>query len=283
MKKLLRILWIIVVLAWAFLVILKTTTRFSATPTTTLANPASVYCEQQSGTLEIVTDASGAQLGICHLADGTTCEEWAYFRGECPSTGNEVTWAVGNSWLTDSATTTNEVTVTPTEFSIRDSKYEVSLRWTTPLLSLFQDNDIWWSEFDDMVVDSDPQCKLLDQSSTKYLEKIAYYRALFSKYSQDDVVKIYLIIDKTLRDPWISTDEFEWEGMRIFVMPNKIWYTSLAGFEKDFAQNCEINTRIPTLLSSNYLIFFGGCGGWAGEPFGCKEIMNTIKDNIIVN
>ena len=134
-----------------------------------------------------------------------------------------------------------------------------------------------------MVVDSDPQCKLLDQNSTKYLEKIAYYNTLFSKYSRDDVVKIYLIVDKTLRDPWVSTDEFEWEGMKIFVMPNKIWYTSLASFEKDFTQNCEINSRSPTLLSSNNLIFFGGCGGWAGEPFGCKEIMNTIKDKIIVN
>jgi hypothetical protein len=49
-----------------------------------LANPASVYCRQQSGTLEIVTDASGAQSGICHLVDGKTCDEWAYFRGECP-------------------------------------------------------------------------------------------------------------------------------------------------------------------------------------------------------
>ncbi|MEI8007912.1 MAG: DUF333 domain-containing protein [bacterium] len=44
------------------MVILKTTTRFTpAQPATTLANPASVYCQQQSGTLEIVTDTSGAQ------------------------------------------------------------------------------------------------------------------------------------------------------------------------------------------------------------------------------
>lgn len=91
MKKFLRIIWIIIVLAWAFLVMLKTTTRFTpAQPTTTLANPASVYCEQQSGTLEIVTDASGAQSGICHLVDGTTCDEWAYFRGECGTKSGEV-------------------------------------------------------------------------------------------------------------------------------------------------------------------------------------------------
>jgi hypothetical protein len=52
-----------------------------------MANPASVYCEQNSGTLEIITDTSGAQSGICHLPDGTSCEEWAYFRKECPTTG----------------------------------------------------------------------------------------------------------------------------------------------------------------------------------------------------
>ncbi len=63
-----------------------------------LANPASVYCEQQSGTLEMVTDASGAQSGICHLVDGTTCDEWAYFRGECPTTGIVETTGNTLSW-----------------------------------------------------------------------------------------------------------------------------------------------------------------------------------------
>jgi len=48
-----------------------------------LANPASVYCINNSGTLEIKTDASGGQVGICTLSNGKTCEEWAYFRGEC--------------------------------------------------------------------------------------------------------------------------------------------------------------------------------------------------------
>jgi uncharacterized protein len=48
-----------------------------------MANPASVYCEEHGGTLNIVNEAGG-QRGICILADGTTCDEWAYFRGECP-------------------------------------------------------------------------------------------------------------------------------------------------------------------------------------------------------
>lgn len=48
-----------------------------------IANPASVYCEQQSGTLEIVTDLSGWQSWMCHLSNGMVCEERAFYRGEC--------------------------------------------------------------------------------------------------------------------------------------------------------------------------------------------------------
>lgn len=48
-----------------------------------LPNPASVYCEQHGGRVEIV-DTPAGQQGICVLADGTRCDEWAFFRGECP-------------------------------------------------------------------------------------------------------------------------------------------------------------------------------------------------------
>jgi putative hemolysin len=50
-----------------------------------MANPASVFCERQGGTLEIRTDEeSEGQIGICILPSSIECEEWAYFRGECP-------------------------------------------------------------------------------------------------------------------------------------------------------------------------------------------------------
>jgi putative hemolysin len=52
-----------------------------------MANPASVFCEEQGGRLEIRTDASGGQAGFCMFADGSECEEWAYFRGECAPAG----------------------------------------------------------------------------------------------------------------------------------------------------------------------------------------------------
>ncbi len=49
-----------------------------------LANPASVYCLEQGGTLEIRNTDEG-QVGYCTLPDGTVCEEWAFYRGECPA------------------------------------------------------------------------------------------------------------------------------------------------------------------------------------------------------
>jgi len=47
-----------------------------------IANPASVHCEENNGTLEIRTDAQGNQYGICSKNE-KECEEWAFFRGEC--------------------------------------------------------------------------------------------------------------------------------------------------------------------------------------------------------
>ena len=47
-----------------------------------LANPASVYCEEQGGELDI-RDEEGGQVGYCLFDDGSECEEWAYFNGEC--------------------------------------------------------------------------------------------------------------------------------------------------------------------------------------------------------
>ncbi len=52
-------------------------------PTTTqLANPASTYCVDIGGTLEIV-DEEGGQAGYCTKGE-LRCEEWKLYRGECP-------------------------------------------------------------------------------------------------------------------------------------------------------------------------------------------------------
>jgi putative hemolysin len=54
-------------------------------PQANMPNPASVYCNEQGNKLEIRTAADGSQSGVCVFPDGSTCDEWAYFRGECGS------------------------------------------------------------------------------------------------------------------------------------------------------------------------------------------------------
>jgi putative hemolysin len=47
-----------------------------------VANPASVYCVEKGGALDIREEEKG-QYGVCKFADGTECGEWEYFRGTC--------------------------------------------------------------------------------------------------------------------------------------------------------------------------------------------------------
>jgi putative hemolysin len=53
-----------------------------------MPNPASVFCEEQGGRIEIRA-GEGGQVGTCVFPDGSECEEWAFFRGECVPGGGE--------------------------------------------------------------------------------------------------------------------------------------------------------------------------------------------------
>jgi putative hemolysin len=52
-----------------------------------LPNPASVFCEENGGVLEIRQDTDGNQFGVCVFPDGSECDEWAFYRGECAPKG----------------------------------------------------------------------------------------------------------------------------------------------------------------------------------------------------
>ncbi|EPR37522.1 protein of unknown function DUF333 [Desulfovibrio sp. X2] len=56
-----------------------------------IANPASVYCAEHGGRLVIRTRGDGGQYGVCLFEDNRQCEEWAFFRGECPYGGRKIT------------------------------------------------------------------------------------------------------------------------------------------------------------------------------------------------
>lgn len=46
-----------------------------------MANPASVYCADLGGRLEMRQEQAGA-AGYCHLPDGSVIEEWQLYRGK---------------------------------------------------------------------------------------------------------------------------------------------------------------------------------------------------------
>jgi peptidylprolyl isomerase len=47
-----------------------------------LANPASVYCGEQGGTLEMIETPQGTD-GICSFPNGAKCGEWDFFHRKC--------------------------------------------------------------------------------------------------------------------------------------------------------------------------------------------------------
>lgn len=55
-----------------------------------MANPASTYCLENGGKLEIMNRKIG-QYGVCLFEDNRQCEEWALYRGQCPLGGLKVT------------------------------------------------------------------------------------------------------------------------------------------------------------------------------------------------
>jgi len=50
---------------------------------TELGNPASKYCIEHGGLSAIQSDDKGGQQGICQFPNGSVCDEWKFFRGEC--------------------------------------------------------------------------------------------------------------------------------------------------------------------------------------------------------
>jgi putative hemolysin len=52
-------------------------------PEANMVNPASTFCMENGGREETRKDASGGEYGVCVFPDGSECDSWAFFRGEC--------------------------------------------------------------------------------------------------------------------------------------------------------------------------------------------------------
>ncbi|HOW60353.1 MAG TPA: DUF333 domain-containing protein [Candidatus Moranbacteria bacterium] len=89
-----------------------------------MANPASVYCEQNGGKLEIRTAFDGGQTGYCKFSDGSECEEWAYFRKECETEkldANQIKSQSINQWQQCKSKTITADTILSWNIKISDT------------------------------------------------------------------------------------------------------------------------------------------------------------------
>jgi hypothetical protein len=71
-----------------------------------------MYCEKQGYPVEIRTDENGGQVGVCIFPDGSECDEWAYYRGECRPGGSLAPTAAAT--LAPIATPVSEPAALPT-------------------------------------------------------------------------------------------------------------------------------------------------------------------------
>lgn len=92
MKKYTGILLIIVILMIVFALVYKKPVpsdkvEVEVENKAELANPASEYCQENGGEIEMVTADDGSQFGLCKFED-YACDEWAFFRKECDIEGD---------------------------------------------------------------------------------------------------------------------------------------------------------------------------------------------------
>ncbi len=62
------------------------TTPTEEMPSVGMPNPASVWCIEKGGRLEIVKDKDGNESGVCVLPSGERVDEWALFRRDHKTT-----------------------------------------------------------------------------------------------------------------------------------------------------------------------------------------------------
>ena len=59
-----------------------------------MRNPAAVYCEEMGYEYKVIKTEDG-ERGICLLPDGSECDAWAFYRGEC---GEEFSYCAKKGW-----------------------------------------------------------------------------------------------------------------------------------------------------------------------------------------
>lgn len=73
-----------------------------------IANPASVYCEENWWTLELIFD-NGESYGVCNFEDWSFCEEREFYHGECANEKNETNLDTNTGTISDTELKTQKM------------------------------------------------------------------------------------------------------------------------------------------------------------------------------
>jgi len=77
---------------------------------TALSNPATVYCLRQNGKFTMKKTLNGSTEGYCTLPDGIVCEEWAFYKDECPAKAKKDAPATTTEKAASTVSTTDATT-----------------------------------------------------------------------------------------------------------------------------------------------------------------------------
>lgn len=69
-----------VLMSFVFFVLSGCATTDNSFKKAPIANPASIFCEHQGGSLEPKKDAEGNEYELCHFAGGQVIEAWEFYR-----------------------------------------------------------------------------------------------------------------------------------------------------------------------------------------------------------
>lgn len=127
------------------------------------------------------------------------------------------------------------------------------------------------------VVDEFVSSTLKDQSEECGTAKTEqYFKNLLSKYSSKEQGEKY---------------SFQYQGQTqdsgiwlVTVIPNKIGYSNINDFKKDFDICSAGADKYPSLVSDKYLLFASSCGtgfdDGSGKPHGCDNVREAVEATI---
>ena len=141
-----------------------------------IANPASVYCVENNGTLLLQESE-----WLCIFEDGSYCEEWAYYRGECQP------WEIIYNTVEEQIWMPNPASV-----------YCVEKGWESVIKEDEEWNQYW-------------VCRFTDWSE---IDEWEYYRASNSAselYSEEDLAAAKAAIESTVNGcRWVIWSHLRW-------------------------------------------------------------------------